>query len=227
MANHSGWSPPFTAGEALRCSVLRGFTESALSAPPWIVKGPLHTFKPDARIATTVRAGAKADDLNAKKSRVTGAAVALLFAFGALLPVRAGNPRMLHIDESYSGRTVKLVVGESLEISLAENPTTGYLWRLPDAAKDAAKDAGKDAASGVATAAANSACLFVKDSYEPGRAGVAGQGGVHRWQYQAIESGTCKIELEYRRSWEKDKLPERTFRIQVDVQKGVPGKDPT
>jgi inhibitor of cysteine peptidase len=142
-------------------------------------------------------------------------AAALVFGFGVLLPARAGyldtsRVKMLRADESYNGRTVTLAAGELLEIALAENPTTGYRWHPLE----------------VATAGANPTCLPVKDSYEPGRARVAGQGGIHRWQFQAAESGSCTIELEYRRSWQKGTPPERTFRIHVEVRKGAQGSDP-
>lgn len=123
---------------------------------------------------------------------------------------------MLHADESYNGRTVKLKVGESLEIALGENPTTGYRWRLRVAAMDTAMDAAEEKA--------HSACVFVKDSYEPGHTKVSGQGGIRRWQFQAVAAGVCKIELEYRRPWEQNKLPERTFRIQGEVRKGLQDK---
>lgn len=116
-----------------------------------------------------------------------------------------GRGKMLRANESDNGRTVKLVAGESLEIALAENPTTGYRWQR---AKQTAEEAG-------------SPCPFAQDAYEPGRAGMPGAGGIHWWQFNAVEPGACKIELEYRRSWEKDKPPERTFRIQVEVRKGA------
>jgi inhibitor of cysteine peptidase len=112
---------------------------------------------------------------------------------------------MPRANESDNGRTVKLAAGESLEISLAENPTTGYRWQL----------------TAGATEEAGTPCSFVKDSFESGRAELPGQGGIHRWQFQAVEPGVCKIELEYRRSWEKDKPPERTFRLHVEVRKGA------
>lgn len=116
-----------------------------------------------------------------------------------------GRGKMLRANESDNGRTVKLAAGESLEIALAENPTTGYRWQR---AKQAAGDVG-------------SPCPFAKDDFEPDRAGMPGAGGTHRWQFHAVEPGVCEIELEYRRSWEKDKLPERTFRIHVEVRKGA------
>jgi inhibitor of cysteine peptidase len=116
-----------------------------------------------------------------------------------------GRGKMLRANESDNGRTVKLAAGESLEIALSENPTTGYRWQH---AKQAAEDD-------------SSPCSFATDAFEPDRAGMPGAGGVHRWQLHAVEPGVCKIELEYRRSWEKDKPPERTFRIHVEVRKSA------
>jgi predicted secreted protein len=206
-------TPRTSAAESV--SVLSGRPACARTVPALLrpITTPLRTFGSGARIATTVRAGGKANLSNAKGLGAIWAAVALLFAFGVLLPVRAGHletsrVKMLRADESYNGRTVKLAAGEFLEISLAENPTTGYRWRLLEAA----------------TVTAN--CPLVKDSYEPGHPQVAGQGGIHRWQFQAAEPGACTIELEYRRSWQKDKPPERTFRIHVEVRKGVQASDP-
>ena len=37
---------------------------------------------------------------------------------------------MLQIDESQNGREIELVTGETIEIRLSENPTTGYRWEL-------------------------------------------------------------------------------------------------
>jgi inhibitor of cysteine peptidase len=193
----------------LRARLLLDSTVKGRSGLPEWVAGPLRTFGVDAKMTTTVLAGGKANGSSGKGPYLAGTAVALVCAFGVLLPVRAGQPKMLRADESYNGRTLKLAVGESLEIFLVENPTTGYRWRLREEAMDSA----------------NSKCVLVKDSFEPGRAAVAGQGGIHRWQYQAIQSGTCKIHLEYRRPWEKGTVPQRTFRIRVEVRNGLENKD--
>ncbi len=108
---------------------------------------------------------------------------------------------MLHADESQNGRSVKLAVGEFLEIVLSENPTTGYRWHFIEAGSPV--------------------CNLVQDAYEPNGERVAGQGGVHRWKFEAAQPGDCKIELAYQRSWERDAPPGRTFRLQVEVRKGV------
>jgi inhibitor of cysteine peptidase len=161
-----------------------------------------------------VRADGKADNSNAQGLSIAGV-VAFLLSFGTLLPGSADHPgklraQMLHIDESYSGRTVKLATGDALEISLAENPTTGYRWHYLDAAAESSPPN----------------CHIVKDSYEPDSPGVVGAGGTHRWQFRAAEPGVCAIDLDYRRSWEKSASPGRTFRIRVEVRKGVQDKGP-
>jgi predicted secreted protein len=117
--------------------------------------------------------------------------------------------KMLRIDENHDGRTVQLATGDALELSLAENRTTGYRWHFVETAAEAAP----------------SSCHLVKDFYEPGSAGVVGQGGVHCWRFQAAEPGVCRIGLEYRRSWEKGTAPGRTFRIRVEVRKGAQDSD--
>jgi inhibitor of cysteine peptidase len=163
-------------------------------------------------MTTKVWADGKAIEWNAQGLRLAAVAVAVLVSVGVLLPgcMRHSEKlkaKMLRIDENYSGRTVKLATGDALEISLAENPTTGYRWHFLEAVP--------------------STCLLVKDAYKPSSAGVVGQGGIHHWHFKAAEPGACRIELEYRRSWEKSTPPGRTFRIRVEVGKDAQGRDPS
>ncbi|HMD99549.1 MAG TPA: protease inhibitor I42 family protein [Terriglobia bacterium] len=104
---------------------------------------------------------------------------------------------MIHINADSNGREVSAAVGETLEISLAENRTTGFRWELKSKAE--------------------TACILVKDAAEPAK-GPPGKGGTHRWQFQAVRPGTGEIELEYRRPWERDAPPQRTFQITVRVE---------
>ncbi len=113
---------------------------------------------------------------------------------------------MLHVDENQSGRTVKLAAGEFLEIVLSENPTTGYRWHF--------------------TQAGSPVCILVQDDYQSKGERVAGQGGVHRWKFQATQQGACKIALAYQRSWEQGAPPGRTFRLDVEVRKAVQERAP-
>lgn len=160
---------------------------------------------PDAKIAAKVRAGAKVNDCFIRNLGATGVAGALLISLGLLCPIHAGHSNMLHTDEHHNGRTEELVAGDFLEIVLAENPTTGYRWHFVETGRPV--------------------CVLTQDAYEPKGEGVPGQGGVHRWKFHAAEPGSCKIELAYRRSWEQGP-PGRTFRLQVEVRKGVQEKAP-
>lgn len=220
-------TPRANAAEALSASCAR---PTRVTTNPLLLRriiGPLRTSGLGAKIANTVRVGGKANQLNASARHAGRVAMALALALAFELPlpmcaglfdtaqvdsarVKSSRAKMLHAGESYNGQTVTLEPGQLLELSLAENPTTGFRWHFAEPA----------------TAEDGPHCLLVKDSYEPGNPHVAGQGGTHRWQFQAGESGACTIELEYRRTWEKGKPPERTFRLHVEVRKGVQDIDP-
>ena len=42
---------------------------------------------------------------------------------------------MTHVDGSSNGGTVSVVVGDVLEVTLAENPITGYRWNIGRSAR--------------------------------------------------------------------------------------------
>lgn len=104
---------------------------------------------------------------------------------------------MLRVSENDQGRQVSLQQGETLEIDLAENPTTGYRWHIVADGKPACQPAG--------------------DSFEAGKG--TGQSGQRRLQFRAVHDGTCDIALAYRRSWEKDVAPAKSFKLKVRVGK--------
>src|SRR5215470_10186251 len=102
-------------------------------------------------------------------------------------------------DKSYDGRTINLHVGDGVKVSLAENPTTGYKWEF--------------------LAKPEPICVIVTDAYVPNTAvGTVGAGGVHNWEFRAVDKGNTKVSLVYRRPWEKDAAPAQTFTLTLDVQ---------
>jgi inhibitor of cysteine peptidase len=104
------------------------------------------------------------------------------------------------IREPDHGKVVDVPLGQSLEIRLPENRTTGFKWHL--------------------TPAAASACTVVHDGgYVAPAAPMPGAGGEHRWRVEATTPGECDIELEYRRGWEHNVAPARSFRVRVRVNK--------
>jgi inhibitor of cysteine peptidase len=132
-----------------------------------------------------------------KFSRIITIIGGLLVVFALWCPAYAQHKKMIEVDGSYDGREVTLGVGDTMVLSLDENPTTGFRWDF------AAKP--------------EPAFTLVKSTFEPATSSP-GKGGIHRWRFQAVHSGSGKIELEYRRRWEKGTPPSRTFKMSVRVE---------
>lgn len=103
---------------------------------------------------------------------------------------------MQSIDETFNGRETKIQVGETLQIALDENRTTGFRWKVRSAGEPA--------------------CRLTEDRFEPpGK--LPGGAGVHHWRFQATQPGDGTIELDYVRPWDEDAAPARSFTLLVHV----------
>jgi inhibitor of cysteine peptidase len=102
------------------------------------------------------------------------------------------------VSEADAGSTVELRVGDTLEVVLDGNPTTGFSWE---------------------TAAVDASVL--KQLGEPGfqpDTSLIGSGGKFTFRFEAVGSGQALLRLIYHRPWEKDVPPEKTFEVTVIVQ---------
>jgi predicted secreted protein len=99
-------------------------------------------------------------------------------------------------DEQDNGTQVDLDQGANFEISLSEQPTTGFRWRI--------------------TSTGEPACRLRGDTFDA-NPGVHGGGGTRVLQFDAIEPGLGVIELAYRRAWETSVAPARQFVLRVHV----------
>lgn len=106
--------------------------------------------------------------------------------------------QMLPVDERHNGAQIDLRVGELLEIHLKENPTTGFRWGMQSGGEPV--------------------CVLAKDFYKPS-SGALGEGGNHCWRFQAVYVGHGRIELHYRRAWERAETPIRAFFLDIRVLK--------
>jgi inhibitor of cysteine peptidase len=104
---------------------------------------------------------------------------------------------MIQVDKSANNTQTVLAAGQTLEISLPENPTTGFRWELK--------------------AAGEPVCAARGDTFDAPAAGI-GKSGTRRWRFEAVGKGTGNIELIYRRAWEQDKPPAETFRLTVRAE---------
>lgn len=104
----------------------------------------------------------------------------------------------INLTEQNAGQTIQAWTGSEIVIQLPANPTTGYSW---------------------ASTANPAPLVFEKSQYlaDSRNEGVAGSGGTQLFQFAADVSGSAKITLEYRRSWEKDAPPAKTFSVTINV----------
>jgi predicted secreted protein len=105
---------------------------------------------------------------------------------------------VLTIDETSNGQKLDAVLGQTVEICLIENPTTGFRWRLAQAGGPVG--------------------TLLRDAFEPGQH-APGQPGIHRWQFQVATAGSGLVRFVYRRSWEDDAAATRVFTVTLRVKK--------
>jgi inhibitor of cysteine peptidase len=103
---------------------------------------------------------------------------------------------MQQFTETADGQTVVVRVGEEVELSLPENPTTGFSWELSPGAD---------------------APYRLRREWFDATQGRVGAGGTRHWQFEATNVGQGTIALSYRRAWESATAPTRTFALHVTV----------
>lgn len=88
--------------------------------------------------------------------------------------------------EEMMGKDTYKIYGNTLEIALSANPTTGYTWHseVSDESVISLKDSS-----------------YKEDEHESGMTGV---GGTQTYIFEGIKEGRCEISLLYYRNWEKE-----------------------
>lgn len=108
--------------------------------------------------------------------------------------------KMIKADDGFNGRRLELRVGETLELSLSENASTGYRWTItPESTRKLDK------------------ILHERGEAPEGAAGTPGKAGVRRFYLEASEPGAIELELEYRRPFEPARPPARRFKLRIRV----------
>jgi len=102
------------------------------------------------------------------------------------------------ITEADAGRQFELQVGDTLEIRLPVNPTTGFQWEVSDLDSAILRPVGEPA-------------------FEPSSNGV-GSGGQVTLRFQAVQAGQTELALILHRPFEKDVPPIQTFEVTVIVK---------
>jgi inhibitor of cysteine peptidase len=134
--------------------------------------------------------------MNEKKLRLLGLCAAVLL-LGALSACAAASP--VAITDKDAGKSITLAVGQELTLSLESNVTTGFAWEV---------------------AGLNTAVLeqVGEPEYKAPQSGLVGAGGVQLFRFKAKAAGQAELKLNYRRAWEKDVPPAKTFTVTVVVK---------
>jgi len=100
---------------------------------------------------------------------------------------------------------VQVNVGDSFQVSLCSNPTTGFQWSESAQISDQSvvEQTGHE---------------FVPPQAESGQPPAPGTSGKEIWTFQALETGTTTISMEYSRPWEGGEKGEWTFTLNVTVE---------
>lgn len=101
------------------------------------------------------------------------------------------------IDETSAGKTVSLKVGDTLEVRLEGNPSTGYEWSV--------------------AAPSGSALTQVGERTFVSKSTLLGAPGVYIFRFKAESKGTEELVFTYKRAWET--TPEdRTVTVKVSIK---------
>lgn len=123
--------------------------------------------------------------------------IIIFFAAAIILFAGVCSAGNVKLDKKDSSRTLSLKKGDTVEISLPGNPTTGYSWEAGSFDRKCVKLAGTK---------------FKRDS------NLIGAGGVFDFKFRMLARGQSKILIVYRRPWEKDVAPADKFELSVSVK---------
>jgi inhibitor of cysteine peptidase len=112
--------------------------------------------------------------------------------------------KSLSVTDDDNGKTVTITKGQSLLLKLQSNPTTGYKWAVASTDRTFGYPASE---------------TFLKNGD-----GAVGSGGIQRFTWKTKSPldmvGSHKVKLEYKRSWETNVAPAKTFNFTVKVVDG-------
>jgi len=108
-------------------------------------------------------------------------------------------PKEVRIDDMSNGKDLTVYVGQTLSISLAENPTTGYRWTVEDY-KPALLEQ-------------------LETIFKASGPTTPGSGGTRIFGFLAKKAGETALALEYQRPWSETAPPAKTFSVKLKIVK--------
>ncbi|HYV38180.1 MAG TPA: protease inhibitor I42 family protein [Gemmataceae bacterium] len=126
-----------------------------------------------------------------------------LALLAALTPAVTGfqaGAKTITLTDKDADAKVELAKGDKLVVKLAANTTTGFTWVIASKEDDKLlKSSGKP------------------DYVAPEKKAV-GAGGIQVFTFTTEGAGMIEVELHYKRTFEKDKAPAKTFKFKVTIK---------
>ncbi len=103
------------------------------------------------------------------------------------------------VTDQDNGKDIDLPAGDTLVLRLKSNPSTGYSWAIKGDP---------------------SPLKLVKSSTEKNSqtSNVPGAPVTQEFRLTAVSAGMASLSLEYRRPWEHDVAPAKTFQVRVNAR---------
>lgn len=112
--------------------------------------------------------------------------------------IAGSSASLVTVTDKNDGKTIEIAVGQSLEVRLPSNPTTGYQWTSNKLHKGPLREARPPA-------------------FQVPTSNLLGAGGTQVFSYRGVAPGTVRLSFDYARSWEHV-APARRVAITVVVQ---------
>jgi inhibitor of cysteine peptidase len=124
--------------------------------------------------------------------------ILLSVCLGVVSLICAFPCQALDLADPDKGGEFFLVSGETLTLTLSGNPTAGYVWEVGSCDRRVLRQEGEP--------------VFTPDSDR------IGSGEKFVFRFFAQSDGSTRLNLFYRRPWEKNMPPAKTFEIGLTVQ---------
>ncbi len=119
----------------------------------------------------------------------------------ATLAACSTQPTSVIVQEKQLSRCpMDLLQGQTLNITLPSNPTTGFRWIVADAAPGVLRSLGPEVYT------------------TPEDTGLVGSAGQSTWRYQAYQKGDGRLLMQYRRPWEVEVVPAKVIDCSISVR---------
>ena len=135
------------------------------------------------------------------KIRLNAQAIPFLCLLCLITTLNTGcsQAKIHKVTEEQNGSRIPLKIGDLVQIELAGNITTGYTWEIAENNPDLLQPQGEV-------------------EYQAEKTNKVGRGGTFIFSFKAIAKGNTILKLIYRRPFEKDVSPIRSFQLSILVE---------